>query len=1023
MKKKKSTSKKSSIPKKGATKKKKLTSKPSLLKKTTPVTKSISKEKSIDKLVASESKYRAVMEHSPHAMFIGLAKGGFLESNPAACAMFGYSELEFKTLGREQLFVHDAAFLKKLSERAKDGSVKGEEGTGIRKNGEHFPCEISSSIFKDSDGTLMSISIISDITTRKKTENLLKNTNQLARVGGWELDLINNNLYWTSVTKEIYETSDDYVPELNDVLKFIKEGESRTVINQGMDSALNKGEPVHLEFQIITAKGNERWIKLTGKPEFENKKLVRFLGAVQDITDLKVTALELEKSRQRYKSLFDNSPDIILSTDLAGRIQEANGGAANSLECSVDEMIGMKLEQFATPESLKQLEKDLKKVLNRKPVNGASAIITAKGNKKTILTSLAPLIDNNQVIGISAIAKDITVLENYQHELEFQARLLNTIKQAVIVVNREGNITYWNDFATRLYGWRRKEVLGQPVIGIIISEQSHEDAEKIMQKLSSGEPWSGEFAVRKKTNERFIVHAVNSPIMDDQGQYNGTIGVSFDVTEEVIAREQIKLQARLLDSVEEAVIASDFDNKIIYWNKHAEKMYGWTKEEALGKTIITLDNSDSITQAEATHAMQAVQQGNSWSGEFKAKSKNGNVFPVFTSISPVIDNNEKSIGIISVSHDITKQKEEEAIKEIEELDKETLINATQDYMWSIDKDFKLLAANQAVIQMIKSQSGKEFKRGDIFDLHGLYPDGYAQFFTTIQKRGLAGESITSEFKSPVSNRWYELTVRPIIKDGKILGVACYNKNITQQKYLSEKLEQRAHELQESNSELERFAYVASHDLQEPLRMVSSFLMLLEKGYKNQLDATAQKYIHFAVDGATRMKQLIADLLEYSRAGTQAVELTDTDMNEVLKDVLNVLRVTIKETDASIICNPLPVLPKTRRTQMAQLMQNLIGNALKYRGSEKPEIYIDAIENEDHWILAVKDNGIGFESTNAERIFDVFQRLHNATEYSGTGIGLSICKKIVERHGGKIWAESTPGVGSTFYFSIPKTPKE
>ncbi len=990
-----------------------------LKKKNSAVKNPTLKKKSLDSIFANEAKYKAIMDHSPHAMFIGIAKGGFMEANQAACEMFGYRKDEFKKLNHVRLFVHDEIFLKKLKERNKGLSINGEVGTGIRKNGHQFPCEIYSNTFKNIDGTMLSISTIADITERKKAEQLLTTTNQLARVGSWEHDLVHKKMYWASVTKEIHEVEEDYVPDMSSALKFAKSKADRDMINEAIVKAVEKGEIINIEFEIITAKGNERWIKLTCTCVHENKRPVRLIGAIQDITALKFSEHEIEKSRQRYKSLFDNSPDIIISTELQGSILEANHRAANLLEDPMDELIGKRLDYFATPESLKILEKNFKEVMILKPVNSTAAIITAKGNEKTLLTSLAPITNDRQIIGLSAIAKDVTLVENYQRQLEFQAKLLNTIQQSVIVVNHEGIITYWNDFASSLYGWTSDEVLGKPMIGIAVPEYGQAEAKTIMEKLSRGETWSGEFVMRTKNNELFIAYILNSPIMDEQGNYKGTIGISSDITNEANAHAFIQLQATLLDSVEEAVIATDLDDKFIYWNKHAEKMYGWTKEEVLGQNTVILDYEDPLTQAEIVKAKLALQQGNSWSGEFKVKNKNDQVFPLFALMSPVIDSKQKSIGILSISHDITKEKIEEAKKEIERLDKETLINTTQDFMWSIDQDLKLLAANHAMIDMIKSQSGKTFERGDLFSFNGHYPEDYAQFFTDVQNRGLAGESFTKEFKSPLTDRWHEITVRPIIKDGDIIGVACYDKNITQQKYLSDKLEQRARELQESNNELERFSYVASHDLQEPLRMVSGFLQLLEKEYKSELDATAQKYIYFAVDGAIRMKQLIADLLEYSRAGNKAGELADNDMNDVVDEVLNVLRVAIKEAQASILCNPLPVLPNTRRTQLVQLLQNLIGNALKYRGSNKPEICIDAIENEHDWVLAVKDNGIGFESTNAERIFDVFQRLHNADKYSGTGIGLSICKKIVERHGGKIWARSTPGTGSTFYFSIPK----
>lgn len=236
--------------------------------------------------------------------------------------------------------------------------------------------------------------------------------------------------------------------------------------------------------------------------------------------------------------------------------------------------------------------------------------------------------------------------------------------------------------------------------------------------------------------------------------------------------------------------------------------------------------------------------------------------------------------------------------------------------------------------------------------------------------------------------------------------------------INDALEKRAEELAASNTELERFAYIASHDLQEPLRMVSSFLQLLQKKYKDQLDETAEQYINFAVDGANRMKKLILDLLEYSRAGTSKDELADTDTNDTVKLIIEVFAGEIKTTGANIKVHPLPVVHASR-SQMMQLFQNLLSNALKYNQAAVPEIEIGCIDKGDLWQFFIKDNGIGIDEKFFEKVFIIFQRLHNKNQFSGTGIGLAICKKIVERHGGTIWIESRTGTGTTFFFSIKK----
>jgi signal transduction histidine kinase len=233
----------------------------------------------------------------------------------------------------------------------------------------------------------------------------------------------------------------------------------------------------------------------------------------------------------------------------------------------------------------------------------------------------------------------------------------------------------------------------------------------------------------------------------------------------------------------------------------------------------------------------------------------------------------------------------------------------------------------------------------------------------------------------------------------------------------EALQAQARELARSNEELQQFAYVASHDLQEPLRMVASYTQLLEKRYKDKLDTDALEFIHYAVDGARRMQALINDLLAYSRVGTRGKPFTTTDCNIVLKLVLTNLKMAIEESGATVRSEPLPSLVADS-TQLVQLFQNLIGNAIKFRREdEPPTIQISARRAGEEWEFSFRDNGIGIDPQHWERIFVIFQRLHTRDKYPGTGIGLAVCRKIVERHGGRLWVESTPGAGSTFMFTL------
>jgi signal transduction histidine kinase/DNA-binding LacI/PurR family transcriptional regulator len=251
-----------------------------------------------------------------------------------------------------------------------------------------------------------------------------------------------------------------------------------------------------------------------------------------------------------------------------------------------------------------------------------------------------------------------------------------------------------------------------------------------------------------------------------------------------------------------------------------------------------------------------------------------------------------------------------------------------------------------------------------------------------------------------------------------IGAALYRAILLQQiRQSNEELQERAAELAEVNAQLEQFAYVASHDLQEPLRMVTSYLQLVEKRYKDKLDTDAEEFIGYAVDGAARMKRMINDLLAYSRVTTRGQPLEPTRCEDSLALALSNLEVAIKNSDAVITQDPLPTV-MADSTQLMIVFQNLIENAIKFRADRRPHIHISARRQEDEWLLSIQDNGIGIAPEFLERVFAIFSRLHPHTKYPGTGIGLAICKRVTERHGGHIWAESQPGEGTTFFFTIP-----
>lgn len=290
----------------------------------------------------------------------------------------------------------------------------------------------------------------------------------------------------------------------------------------------------------------------------------------------------------------------------------------------------------------------------------------------------------------------------------------------------------------------------------------------------------------------------------------------------------------------------------------------------------------------------------------------------------------------------------------------------------------------------------------------------------------SGRSLPRLFAVPALSGWMNLvinllltvTVLNLVLRSLNDALALARQQIEERKQAEEALARQTQDLARSNAELEQFAYVASHDLQEPLRMVKRYTQLIEQRYRGQLDEDADKFIDSAVDGVERMQELINDLLAYARVTTRSKSFAPIDCATVLDHALSNLKIAIEESNAAVTHDDLPTVMGDE-TQLIRLLQNLIGNAIKFRKKEiQSEVHVSAERTGDEWTFSVRDNGIGIDPRHFERIFMIFQRLHSREEYTGTGIGLAVCKKIVERHGGHIWVESEPGKGSTFYFTIP-----
>lgn len=375
--------------------------------------------------------------------------------------------------------------------------------------------------------------------------------------------------------------------------------------------------------------------------------------------------------------------------------------------------------------------------------------------------------------------------------------------------------------------------------------------------------------------------------------------------------------------------------------------------------------------------------------------------------------------IITIMRDITERKRSEEIKS----ELASIVLTSSDAIVGISLDGLINSWNPAAVRLYGFSEREAI--GSNYSIV-LAEDNKEELNYYIRKIS-NGERIelyeTKRVRKDKSIIDVSISVSPI-KDasGFITGASTIARDITFKKKVEEELKKYAEDLAMSNEELYVFSYAASHDLQEPLRTIQSFIGLLNEKYKNKLDAEVDEYIESAGDGVNRMYRLISDFLMYSRVGSQSAIMEDVDCNEVLKDALANVNVAIKESKAKINLFSLPVI-YGNKLQLTQVFQNLISNAIKYKGEKPPAVEISAIRKNGSWQFSIKDNGIGIEQWFSERIFIVFQKLHDHKKYPGSGIGLALCKRVIEKHGGKIWFESEVGRGSTFYFTLPEKVKK
>jgi PAS domain S-box-containing protein len=745
------------------------------------------------------------------------------------------------------------------------------------------------------DGNILFNSIVLDITQEAKNEVLLKQASAMARIGSWELDLIkqDDQMYWSTVVKEIFEVNVNYNPRLEDSLAFYI-GESRNKKQHAMNLLIKEGIEFDDEYLIRTDKGKERWIRCIGKSEMANNRRTKIFGSFQDIHERKVAEEKIRIAFEEKTNILESIGDGFFAIDNKGIVTYWNKQAELILGRKKEELLGKPLwDVYGYLADTQFFSQFLKIIKTREIVHFEEY---APRLNIWLEVSAYPSVE-----GISVYLKDITLRKEAEANLQIAnerfEKVTEATNDAIWDWDLENQTIYRSKAFEKFFG---KQNLKSLDLTNLWEKQFHpEDQVKCQSQIYEciANPlisnWETKYRIYNEFGE--ILHVIDRGLIirNKEGKAVRMVGVMTDVTEQKKSAEENRFKANLLSTIGQAAIATNLDGVVNFWNNAAEAIYGWKAEEAIGKNIMELTTPETNIE-QANQIMEVLKKGQTWTGQFNVRKKDGTGFAAQITNSPTYDEHNLLSGIIGISSDITE----------------------------------------------------DVKNAELLKRYNL-------------------------------------------------------------------------ELKRSNEELEQFAFVASHDLQEPLRMISSFMDLLQRKYGTQLDQKGLQYIHFATDGAKRMKQIILDLLEFSKSNKNTDGIETVDINEILSEFKNLRRKLISEKKASIISSNLPTL-NSYKAAVTQIVHCLLDNAIKYSKEDVPPIIeIIALEHESQWEFAIKDNGIGIDTKFYDKIFIIFQRLHNKDQYSGTGIGLSIAKRHVEFLGGKIWLESKVGVGTTFYFTISK----
>lgn len=1002
----------------------------------------------------SEQRYRYLFNNNPMPLFIfDFSTYNIIKANDAAVKKYGYSLQEFLSLNIIDIRpAEDINLLKKILKDENSYNQQNEIWRHLKKNGELMYMQITGNLI-DYKGRRCVLALLDDVTEKIKAEKKTRGSeDKRTLIMNAALDAIvcmdtkGCITFWNPQAEKIFGWKEGEV--MGAILsELIVPERYRKMHEEGIQKYLNTDDaPVLnkiLNLSAINKDQKEFPIKLTIQSIKEDGEKF-FCSFIRDVTaQRKAESLKTFERRDK-EALINSTGDLIWSVSkdlklIAGnRAFTATFKEETSLTVKQGDYLLMKNifsdevllfwhEMYYKALSGETFKKEL---LLHKP----SATLP-----QWIEVSFNPIYDGKTITGVACYSRNITENKTHQNKLLAINKKLGTAQKMAKLgyweIDLHQNTIFWSDELFDIYGFT-KTVFPIPIQQII--DAIHPADKKIALQqyarvIKEKMPYLLEHRIILKDGSIKVLLQKGTLICNEAGQPVRLEGTSQDISFQKLAEKAIK------DSEEKYRMifnSSPLPNwiydlatlQILEVNDAAINHYGYSSQEFLKMTIKDLfiaEETPSIIQINK----EITDNGILNFGQWKHVKKNGTILNADITGHCIYYNNKNAV--MMVSNDITGiiESKQALVKSIERFEYAT--KATSDAIWDCDLVNNTIFWGEGFSTLFGYKL-KEAEGGISLWQAFIHPDdmqriwqGITEIINDESKMYWQGEYRFKKFDGSYGT---VIDCAVVIRDdnGKPYRIIGAIQDISERiqheiklTALNDQLNKRAGELASSNAELEQFAYIASHDLQEPLRMVTGFLTQIQKKYELQLDETGQKYIHFAVDGAVRMRKIIQDLLEYSRVGRQKYQYEKIDTNLLLTGVASVYSNSIIEKKMEIYCGKLPAITAAK-IPIQQLFQNLISNAVKYQQPGIiPKINISGTETEDCWHFVVADNGIGIEPEYFDKIFVIFQRLHHKDEYTGTGIGLAICKKIVDNHKGKIWVASTPGKGSSFYFDIPK----